>query len=202
MKFRGYTGWTDSLPQNPTDKDIQNISKKLKTYALSNKLLRQGSTMTVYDRGSSKGVKVPIKKLRYLTNPDDSQGLAPDQLKDLMMTAIINKDPQLIRKATQYKFLSGTYGLNEKQQKQRQKQQFQKDLQRQRKRRAALGWILGGTGAVAGASLPYIVDSLDQKKASPGTIAASLASGTAGAGAGIMVAGVLNSMKDLKNRQA
>ena len=123
MKFRGYTGWTESLPQNPTEKDIQSIAKKMKTYALSSKLLRQGSTMTVYDKKNAQGVKVPVTKVRSLTDMDDTKGIGPEQLKDLMMTAIINKDPQLIRQATKYKFMSGTYGLNAKQQKKKQKQQ-------------------------------------------------------------------------------
>lgn len=202
MKFRGYTGWTDSLPQNPTEKDIQSIAKKMKTYALSSKLLRQGSTMTVYDKKNAQGVKVPVTKVRYMTDMDDTKGIGPEQLKDLMMTAIINKDPQLIRQATKYKFMSGTYGLNAKQQKKKQKQQFQKALQRQRKGRAALGWILGGSGAVAGASLPFLADALQQRPVTVGTALTGLKIGAIGLGSGVAVAAVLNSMKDMKNRQA
>lgn len=196
-RFSGYSGFTDSMPQQPTQAQVRQLASKLKTYVNSTKFLKPGSQINVYDKKLKQGIKLPVTNVSYITVPGQ-KGISHQQFKDLAMRGIIANDPQLLRQAAAYKYVSGVTGKNAQQLKQQQQQKIQDKEKASQKRKALLGWLLGGIGAASGAALPYVVQELQGRKHTSQTYADAAKTGAGGAVAGVGLAALLNSMRDMK----
>lgn len=192
-RFSGYSGFTDSLPQQPTQAQVRQLASKLKTYVNSTKFLKPGSQINVYDKKLKQGVKLPVTNVRYIATPGQ-KGITHQQFKDLAMRGIIANNPQLLRQAAAYKYVSGVTGKNALQLKQQQQQRIQEQQAAQQKKKALLGWLLGGGGAVIGAATPYIVQQIQKKPHTDQTYSTGLKTGIAGAAAGVGLAAFLSMM--------
>ena len=196
-RFSGYSGFTDSMPQQPTQAQVRQLASKLKTYINSTKFLKPGSTINVYDKKLGQGMKLPVSNVSY-TSALGEKGISHQQFKDLAMRGIIENNPDLLRQAAAYKYVTGVTGKNAQQLKQQQQQRIQ-DLQKAaRKRKALLGWLLGGAGAIIGASTPYIVQQIQKRPHTQQTYARGARAGVAGAVTGAGLAAVLNMMNEVK----
>lgn len=196
-RFSGYSGFTDSMPQQPTQAQVRQLASKLKTYVNSTKFLKPGSQINVYDKKLKQGVKLPVTNVSYITAPGQ-KGISHQQFKDLAMKGIIENDPQLLRQAAAYKYVSGVTGKNALQLKQQQQQKIQDKEKESQKRKALMGWLLGGTGFVTAATIPYIAQELQDRPHSVSTYINGLKTGVGGAVAGVGLAALLNSMRDMK----
>lgn len=196
-RFSGYSGFTDSLPQQPTQAQVKQLASKLKTYVNSTKFLRPGSQINVYDKKLKQGMKLPVTNVSYITAPGQ-RGISHQQFKDLAMRGIIENDPQLLRQAAAYKYVSGVTGKNALQLKQQQQQRIKNKEKDSQKRKALMGWLLGGTGFVTAAAIPYIAQQLQNRPHSVNTYINGLKTGAGGAVGGIGLAAILNAMRDMK----
>ena len=196
-RFSGYSGFTDSLPQQPTQAQVRQLASKLKTYVNSTKFLKPGSQINVYDKKLKQGVKLPVTNVHYIATPGQ-KGISHQQFKDLAMRGIIKNDPQLLRQAAAYKYVSGVTGKNALQLKQQQQQRIKNKEKDSQKRKALMGWLLGGTGFVTAATIPYIAQELQDRPHSVDTYINGLKTGAGGAVAGVGLAALLNSMRDMK----
>lgn len=181
MKIQ-YAGWTDAAPQNLSQKDAQKLAKQLKTYVNSTKFVRNGSKIDKLDKDGIL-VKTPVKNVKYYTDAQGSQPMTAKQLDDYIRTAIITKDPQMLQRASLYRFYKST---PIKTQKQKTIQSMAKYRKRLGRNAAIWSTVLG----VAGAALPIadrltLKASIDKKTLQSATLLA-----IAGIGSGMAIAGL------------
>lgn len=193
VRFSGYSGFTDSMPQQPTQAQVKQLAGKLKTYLNSTKFLKPGSTINVYDKALRQGIKLPVTSVSYTTAPGEN-GISHQQLKDLAMRGIIENNPDLLRQAASYKYVKGITGKNAQQLKQQQQQRIEEQQAARQKKKALLGWLLGSGGAIIGASAPYIIQQMQRRPHTAQTYARGAKTGIAGAAAGVGLAAFLNMM--------
>lgn len=181
MKIQ-YAGWTDAAPQNLSQKDAQKLAKQLKTYVNSTKFIQDGSKIdTIDNQGVLK--KAPVKNVTYYTDADGSNPMSAQDLQDFIRTAIVNKDPQMLQRASLYRFYNSDRLKTAK-------QLAQEKVQDHRRRLGRNATILGSTLGVVGASLP-IADRLTQGDTIDAkTLKSAALLAIAGIGTGMTIAGL------------
>lgn len=139
-KITDYSSFAYQLPQQPTDKDYEKLSSKLKTFVQSPKFLRQGSTIDEYDPQTGKRVKRPISNVVYKESPEDQEGLPAQQLRELINRGIRENDKKALQHASKYQFYSADRFIT---QKQRMKEEDKNKRKRILLTSLALGLPLG-----------------------------------------------------------
>lgn len=180
MKFE-YAGWTDAASQNLTDKEAQKLAKQLKSYVNSSKFIQQGSKVNkINDQGAL--TKVPIKNVIYYTSADAQNPISAQQLDDLIHTAVITKEPELLSRVSKYRFYTGQPVVSKKQLLEAKQDQYRKRLTRN-------STILGLALSTTGASIPIIYRKAEDKSINKDTLKGAALLALTGLASGITIAG-------------
>ena len=135
-KITDYSSFAYQLPQQPTDKDYEKLSSKLKTFVQSSKFLREGSTIDQYDPETGKRVKRPVSNVVYKESPQDQEGLPAQQLRQLINRGVRQQDRKALQQASKYQFYSADKFIT-------QKERAKEDDKKKRKRIILTSLALG-----------------------------------------------------------
>ena len=179
MKIQ-YAGWTDAATQQLNQKQVAQLAKQLKAYVNSTKFVQEGSKINkVNDQGVL--TKVPVKDVTYYTDAEGSNPMSAQDLDDFIRTAIINKDPEMLRQASLYRFYNS---IPIKTSKQLAKQRVQ-DHKKRLSRNALISSSILGVGGLA---LPIAGRLVQGKDVDSNTMRQAILLALAGIGTGFIAA--------------
>lgn len=147
-RITDYSSFVYQLPVEPTDKDYQKLSSKLKTFVQSPKFLRQGSTIDQYDPQTGKRIKRPISNVVYKQSPYDQEGLPAQELRQLINKAVRENDKNALQQASKYQFFSADRFIS-------QKERLKEEDKKKRKRILLMSLILGVPIGAGLATVPF-----------------------------------------------
>lgn len=147
-KITDYSSFAYQLPQQPTDKDYEKLSSKLKTFVQSSKFLREGSTIDQYDPETGKRVKRPISNVVYKESPQTPQGLPAQQLRELISRGVRQQDRKALQQASKYQFYSADKFIT-------QKERMKEEDKAKRKRIILMSLALGIPLGAGLATVPF-----------------------------------------------
>ena len=182
MKIQ-YAGWTDAAPQNLSQKDAQKLAKQLKTYVNSTKFIQDGSKINKVNQQGIL-VKAPVKDVTYYTNAQGADPMSSQQLDDYIRTAVITKDPQMLQRASLYRFYNSKPLVTTKQREKQRATQYKDRLTR--------NVFMSSVGlGLAGGALPFVQAAIADKYVNSKTLKSAALLALAGIASGSILAGFL-----------